>query len=453
MKPSKHIERMFQESFKDFQESPSPKVWKGIERKLAERKHSKKIIPFWWGAGSVAAMLILFFSVGVFYQNRNNTQTSVSMTKPLKNINIKSTDLVETLTKQRYGFSSVNYQLSKFEDDLETLFAFQIIKEIKEEAMEDKLNRSDLKRLVQSFKTDSTPFHSVIPNSISIFEISKTITDEALKSKAEEKKSIFDAVEEESKNAVIEKVKLPYRWEIQPKIAPVFMNSFNGGNAINEELKGNTSSNTDVSYGVNVAYAISRKVKIRVGVNQVALGYNTQDVILSTTSSSFRDQSFKSDNLVPKISIGNVSLINGDSRITPQNQASFDSPISSSKFSSTGRLSHELGFLEIPLEIEYALLNSKLGIHILGGGSTFLLNNNEVFFEEGEVSSNIGEAGNLNDFSFSANFGIGFDYSISDKISLNLEPKFMYQINTFKSNTTDFQPYFFGVYSGIKLKF
>jgi hypothetical protein len=454
MKPSKHIERMFQESFKDFQESPSPKVWKGIEKKLAERKRRKKTIPFWWGAASVAAMLVLFFSIGVFYQNKSNTQTSISITRPLKNINIRSTDLVETPTKQRYGFSSLNYQLSKFEDNLETFFAFQIIKETKEEAVENKLNHSNLKRLVQSsVKTDSTLFHSVIPNSISTFEISKTITDEALKSKAEEKKSIFDVIKEENKDLVMEEVKLPYQWEIQPKIAPVFMNSFNGGNAINEELKGKTSSNTDVSYGVNVAYAISRKVKIRVGVNQVALGYNTQDVILSTTSSSFRDQSFRSDNLVPEISIGNVSLINGDSRTTPQNQASLDSPISSSKFSSTGRLSHELGFLEIPLEIEYALLNSKLGIHILGGGSTFLLNNNEVFFEEGEVSSNIGEAGNLNDFSFSANFGIGFDYSISDKISLNLEPKFMYQINTFKSNTTDFQPYFFGVYSGIKLKF
>jgi hypothetical protein len=454
MKPSKHIDRMFQESFKDFQESPSPKVWKGIEKKLAEKKRKNKIIPFWWRAASIAAMLVLFFSIGFFYQNKINTQKSISATRSLENPKVGEAGLLETLTKQQYGFSSVNYQLSKFENNLESLFTFQIITETEETIREVKQNRPGSSRLDQfPVSAGSMSFASLSYNSISTFEVSKTIASETLKSEIGKKKSIFDVIEEENKNIVIEETKLPHQWEIQPNVAPVFMNSFNGGNAINEELQGKTSSNANVSYGVNVAYAINRKVKIRTGVNQVAMGYNTQDVILSTTSSSFRDQGFQSDNFASKTSIGDVSLINANSTATPRNRAFSNSPISSSEFSSTGRLSHELGFLEVPLEIEYILLDSKLGIHILGGGSTFLLNNNEIFFEEGGTSSNIGEADNVNDFSFSANFGIGFDYSISKKLSLNLEPKLMYQINTFQSNTTDFQPYFFGVYSGIKLKF
>ena len=454
MEPSKHIDRMFQESFKNFQESPSPKVWKDIEKKLAEKKRRKKIIPFWWRAASIAAMLVLFFSIGLFYQNEINTQKSISATRSLENSKMGEAGLLETLTKQQYGFSSVNYQLSKFENNLESLFTFQIISETEETVREVAQIKSGSTRLAQSpINVDNMSFPSLLSNSISTFEVSKTIASETLKSEVGKKKSIFDVIEEENKDIVLEETKLPHQWEVQPNVAPVFMNSFNGGNAINEELQGKTSSNANVSYGVNVAYAINRRVKIRTGVNQVAMGYNTQDVILSTTSSSFRDQGFKSDNLASKTSIGNVSLINANSRTTPQNQAFSNSTISPFEFSSTGSLSHELGFLEVPLEIEYALLDSKLGIHILGGGSTFLLNNNEIFFEEGGTSSNIGEADNLNDFSFSANFGIGFDYSISKKLSLNLEPKLMYQINTFQSNTTDFQPYFFGVYSGIKLKF
>jgi hypothetical protein len=458
MKPSKHIDRMFQESFKDFQESPSPKVWKGIEKKLAEKKRKNKIIPFWWKAVSIAAMLALFFSIGFFYQNKINTQKSISTTTSLENPNTGETDLLETLTKQQYGFSSVNYQLLKFENNLESLFTFQLIietEETEETLREVKQNRSGSTRLAQSpvNASSSISFASLVSNSISTFEVSKTIASETSNSEVVKKKSIFDVIEEENNNIVTVETKLPHQWEIQPNVAPVFMNSFNGGNAINEELQGKTSSNANVSYGVNVAYAINKKVKIRTGVNQVAMGYNTQDVILSTTSSSFRDQGFQSDNFASKTSIGNVSLINANSIASPRNQAFSESPLSSSEFSSSGRLSHELGFLEVPLEIEYALLDSKLGIHILGGGSTFLLNNNEIFFEEGGTSSNIGEADNVNDFSFSANFGIGFDYSISNKLSLNLEPKMIYQINTFQSNTTDFQPYFFGVYSGIKLKF
>jgi hypothetical protein len=454
MKPSKHIDRLFQESFKDFQESPSPKVWKGIEKKLSEKKRRNKIIPFWWRAASIAAMLTLFFSIGFFYQNKINKQKPILTTRSFENLKIGGTALLETLTKQKYGFSSVNNRLTKYENNLESLFTFQPIIEIEETVRKVKQNRLSSSRLAQtSVNPDSMPFTSLVSNSISTFVVSKTIASETLKSENRKKKSLFDVIEEQNKNIVLEETKLPHQWEIQPNIAPVFMNSFNGGNAINEELQGKTSSNANVSYGINVAYAINKRVKIRAGVNQVAMGYNTEDVILSTTSSSFRSQGFQSDNFATKTLAGNVSLINASSRTSISNQASSNFQISSSGFSSTGRLSHELGFLEVPLEIEYALLDSKLGIHILGGGSTFMLNNNEIFFEEGGTSSNIGEADNLNNFSFSANFGIGFDYSISKKISFNLEPKLMYQINTFQSNTTDFQPYFFGVYSGIKLKF
>jgi hypothetical protein len=399
-------------------------------------------------------MISLFFSIVFFYQNKINKQKPILTTRSFEDLKIGGTALLETLTKQKYGFSSVNNRLTKYENNLESLFTFQPIIEIEETVRKVKQNRLSSSRLAQtSVNPDSMPFTSLVSNSISTFVVSKTIASETLKSENRKKKSLFDVIEEQNKNIVLEETKLPHQWEIQPNIAPVFMNSFNGGNAINEELQGKTSSNANVSYGINVAYAINKRVKIRAGVNQVAMGYNTEDVILSTTSSSFRSQGFQSDNFATKTLAGNVSLINASSRTSISNQASSNFQISSSGFSSTGRLSHELGFLEVPLEIEYALLDSKLGIHILGGGSTFMLNNNEIFFEEGGTSSNIGEADNLNNFSFSANFGIGFDYSISKKISLNLEPKLMYQINTFQSNTTDFQPYFFGVYSGIKLKF
>jgi len=65
----------------------------------------------------------------------------------------------------------------------------------------------------------------------------------------------------------------------------------------------------------------------------------------------------------------------------------------------------------------------------------------------------LGEAQNINVTSYSANFGLGLNYNLSEKINLNLEPTFKYQINTFRDTSCDFQPYFIGIYTGLSYKF
>ena len=55
--------------------------------------------------------------------------------------------------------------------------------------------------------------------------------------------------------------------------------------------------------------------------------------------------------------------------------------------------------------------------------------------------------------SYSANFGIGVNYSISKQLRFNLEPTFKYQINTFNDTSGNFQPFFIGVYTGLSFKF
>ena len=124
--------------------------------------------------------------------------------------------------------------------------------------------------------------------------------------------------------------------------------------------------------------------------------------------------------------------------------------ISSQQLSS---LDQRLGFIEIPIEMEYNLLNTKFGMNLIGGFSTLLLDKNNVYSVVDGERTLLGEATNLNDTSFSANFGLGLNYSISETFKLNLEPTFKYQLNTFNNTSGDFRPYFIGIYSGISFKF
>ena len=45
MSDKKHIDRLFQEGFKDFEATPSDAVWKNLEAKLNEKKKKRRVIP------------------------------------------------------------------------------------------------------------------------------------------------------------------------------------------------------------------------------------------------------------------------------------------------------------------------------------------------------------------------------------------------------------------------
>lgn len=464
MKSSKSIERLFQESFKDFQASPSPKVWNGIEEKLANKKQSRRLLPiWWWKVASVAAILLIFGLIGAFYYKPLELRTTISsQDNPI----LKSTSNSLEVIPAHYRFSSVNENLLKLDNSIERRLAFQISESVYSEVTNTTVNVKQanlLAGLDQSGSVNETRIPEKLfstvsrltSSSVNLFsnalEASRIFdTDKYIKNK---KRSLFDVIEEDELLAMEEDTSIDKPWAIQPHVAPVFMNSFNGGNPIEPSLQGKTSSNPNVSYGINLAYAINKKIKIRTGISQVAMGYNTQDVILSITSSSLRTGNSANLNTESNL-IGEFSLISATNNANAQARSQTSSfGITPTRFSSVGAINHELGFVEVPLEVEYALIDKKIGVHLLGGASTYLLNNNEIFFEENGRSSSIGEADNLNTFSFSANLGVGLDYSFSERVSFNLEPKFLYQINTFQSNTDRFQPYFFGIYSGIKFKF
>ena len=202
-----------------------------------------------------------------------------------------------------------------------------------------------------------------------------------------------------------------------------------------------------MSYGIRGAYAINDRLKIRAGINRVDLNYTTKDVMIYNGSEAAARGISAVDNHIDfKPGMSSIKLLSK----TAMNRSSTPE-IVNTKYSSV--LDQQFGYIEVPLEIEYTLLNKTFGVNLIGGFSTFLLNNNEIYADIDGTNTLIGEANNINSTSYSANFGIGFNYNVSEGISLNLEPTFKYQINTFNETSGDFQPFFLGVYSGLSFKF
>lgn len=262
------------------------------------------------------------------------------------------------------------------------------------------------------------------------------------------KQSIENAIAAQENNIEKEKEDEQNRWSIKPNVAPVYFSSLGQGSSIDGQFNGNSkSSDINMSYGITGTYAVSKKLKIRAGVNRLNLNQTTSDVFTFTSGEfAARGALNQMTNINTKDGLHNVALMSANMFNRNSTPEIFNTKI-------TGDIDQRFGFIEVPLELEYRLLDKKFGLNVIGGFSTFFLSENEVYADINGSSTLIGEANNINSTSFSANFGLGLDYKLSKQWNINLEPQFKYQINTFNNTSGDFRPFFIGVYTGLSFKF
>ena len=149
------------------------------------------------------------------------------------------------------------------------------------------------------------------------------------------------------------------RWSITPNAAPVYFSSLGNGSSIDPQFNNNSKTGeVNMSYGIKASYAVNKKLSIRTGVNKVNLGYNTNNVVvfqsLSSSSSSSALQNLDADG--SNTTVGNVSIISRD------NLSSSKSP---DTFTSNTSINQDMGYIEVPLEIQYARYDGKFHANIL----------------------------------------------------------------------------------------
>ena len=134
------------------------------------------------------------------------------------------------------------------------------------------------------------PSETTIASEEKISEATKeieTVETEAVEKKAESsnKKSIYDAIEESKIEVAVTKTENTpnNRWGVSPNFAPVYYNSLGEGSSIDPSFADNSQSgDINFSYGVQVSYAITDRLSVRSGVNNVAISYATGGVELGT---------------------------------------------------------------------------------------------------------------------------------------------------------------------------
>jgi hypothetical protein len=277
----------------------------------------------------------------------------------------------------------------------------------------------------------------------------KPLEDDSQNKEKEETNAIENAIAEaENTDEKEEEEEKLNRWSVSPNVAPVYFSSLGEGSSIDAQFNNNNKeTEISMSYGIAGSYAINNKLKIRAGINKVDLGYTTNDILIFENSNQLARTSNQMDNVNMASDVGRYSIYSA-------NSFKFENAPATLFTLEQGSIDQELGFIEVPIELEYNVIENKIGLNLIGGFSALFLNENDIYAVlNNSDRTRLGEASNINDFSYTANFGIGLDYNFSKQFQFNLDPTFKYQINTFNNTSGNFNPFFIGVYTGLSYKF
>ncbi len=501
----KNLDKLYQEKFKGFSEQPDEQVWQNIEASLNNKKKRRTFIPIWWKLGGAAAILLLglflwntiegtttspkvtdiknlpenknskeskptkgeiveqnnsavedanFEKTAVATNNSNDNDTPISSeddtNAPLNNSSVTAIS-TNQVTGRTNTITTLPQKDNSIDKSSKNLVTFRATTE------NEVVNSSTKTSITSTGNFDNGDAVVLSNNSNQTFEtdsIKKNANEEKIDLK---KKSIFDEIaaqkEEQEEIAIAENT--GSKWSAGPSVAPIYYDAIGQGSPVHSIFVPNSKSgDISLSYGLSVAYEVSDKISIRSGLHKVDYGYNTNDIQFS--SSLDASSSSKIDNVDFANSARNLFVGSNATNVEGFSENSFldtSSDFSSSVNARNGIMEQQLEYLELPLELNYALIDKNFGVNLIGGVSSLFLVDNLIQLTSGDLTTEVGEANNINKVNFSTNIGFGLNYRITPKMKFNVEPMFKYQLNTFSQTEGTFRPFSVGVYSGLNFRF
>lgn len=422
----KLFDHIFQKQLNNLEVSPNVKVWNAIETKLAKKK--RRVLPFWWLSGTVAAILVLGVLLYPFLEDENqklnNNSDEIITTIPeiksnildkIDSIHIKDNKVLITKKVSPQKNYKKNGNLLIEEKKITFIQPRKKVKKIilRYHQIDEDLAFKDVNPSIIVQKSGN----ELIPKKMDLNNfLPKNIPSKEIKSNLK-------------------------KWSIAPAFAVLKSNSFTNTSPINENLAKTTKGENTYSYGLQVSYKLNEKWTIQSGVHLQEMRYSNHQIAVYNSTGS---------NAVI------TEFVNGDSysfNINSSDNISLTNDLQSNIIGNNGSLIQKFGYLEIPIEIKYNLYNnSNLDTHIVTGFSSLFLNKNEVNLNSDTFSKTL-EVNNLNNLNFSGNLGFDFNYIINKNWSFNANPMLKIQLNTFSENANGFAPFNLGIYSGVKFKF
>jgi len=254
------------------------------------------------------------------------------------------------------------------------------------------------------------------------------------------------AAAETKKDKEGKKISKAEKWAVE-----VFAGVANSENYKNDKTLGNVNDSKQGStYGVKTKYKINKKWAVGSGFKINELGQSIANI--SYVSSNSNNQAFYNSNdyfninptsVAPQISTNSGYIfVSANTTNTLKQNGIETSSITS------GKLDQSLRYVEMPLEVSYAVFSkNKASINLNTGGFVGKLISNNMALNGNSIGENV----NANDFVYGSTLSSTIQYRVYKKTSVFVEPAMNYYLNPLENQS--FNQFQWGLNFGLNVSF
>jgi hypothetical protein len=434
-----NIDIVFRNGLKDYEVLPPPEVWDNIHPVL-----KRKQIPFLVLRAAASVTVLLSISYLAYRWSR---EVTTGLDDSVMALNIQATDAVFSPSRD---LPLINVPVAKTKVQKSSGALIQDIQAYNTTPETEKITSPENVFLRE---TNISPDKAVLSLRGTLVASLKPL----------QKKSIeilpVDMIYM-PENSAINKTE---RWSVSAMASPTYYSKFiSGSDAVSKQLMASEQNLSSYTGGVVFSYKISKKFSIQSGIYYSSVGQMLEGI---NSYGGFQKYDYtKGDhNFEILTTNGTIFTKNADvflaspgpvERIlTAYTNDVFDPKKASLQYINNN-LHQNFSYLELPVIMKYKFVDKLIDLNLIGGLSYNMLVSNSVFTLVNGVKYPVGTTEGLNPVSLSSTLGMGMEYNLSDKLSLNLEPTIRYYLNPYTQMTVaKVHPYSFGIFSGLSYKF
>lgn len=475
MVDNRNTDKSFREKLENFTQQPPPGLWDNIEGRLLAAKRKRRMFYVGWAAA--AAVVVIAFLAGWYFSNPSGglepVETVQQVTAPETTQSQEITgDQGELIAEDLQGENQPGQLMEETASGTEPAGPRKegwLASAVSTDNGTEKTTASvssrisgmdEIKKIAFAFiqKTDWKVLDEILP------EEGKVVLDNLDRRLIAENIGKMDSEREKG-------------WIVGMHISPGYSNhvSRHSENYSQYMSSSGSEGSSNIGGGFSVQYKTNKRIRIESGLYFAQNGQRSNNSydLLAYSNEAFAggpDGSFAADKAASPSFSNAVNMENGNLALNSYagviemkgapkgSEIASDFESSQLAFSnrlvSEGEFSQVFDFIEIPLYVRYSVVDARVGVELLGGINAGLVVGNNAYIDNRFGLQNVGKTQDISTVNLSGTVGLGLSYSLNSRLSLGVEPRLSYYMNSINQNPdVSFRPYRLGLYTGIYYEF
>ncbi|MDA3882090.1 MAG: outer membrane beta-barrel protein, partial [Bacteroidales bacterium] len=403
-----NIDKLFRSQLTGYEISPPPGVWDNITSSLVTKRKKRRAAWLW--TASAAASIALAFILGWHLSDQPSEHNAYMAELELIKTQVSKEELTEPKIEQKIEIKDEQKNIASFNNSPKHVQLAE-----NKQTYENKAQSTPPTYLTSSDVIINKPVinENLIQKHNKTMHLSEAdrmiIKSNMAKVEAQQNKK---AEPHQSKWSVGIKASPEYRFDnLLTQNYEYTASERDFSMAAQNNI--NTTYTSNVSGGISVSYKTSKRLSFISGINYNELTQSANNIALAFAGHNWVNNTLEAEYTtndvepVRSASTGNNAIISTSAGLAnikmPQGvQLAKAQPMYSSIATAAEEYNYEqkAGYIEVPLLMNYQVIDKKVGLHLLGGINTNFLVSNDVYLSQNDNSIASGNIEGLRDITF-----------------------------------------------------